>query len=279
MEVRHYSRNNWRSCKSSLKNLSIFFQNCYRDVNTLSSLSRVNDFYISMDTVALRHGKIKVVKLYFNIAFNTMCDIFSQKVPNTAWKHCTRVFDQRVLQHMWANTQLFIPPENIHLRFSDVFRGTRKLRIWSHVENRWFSDVFRGTRKLRIWSHVLKKSLVENFIFCAVKLSKGAVFSRSVYSYIRTESGYLLIQPKYRTIRTRINFFFGHFSRREIPKIAKTWVSWLRLEKNVSNVSTFLPSCVIKVNSSEDLILSDSRASKHFHNYLLPVTPFSFRFS
>ena len=131
-------------------------------------------------------------------------------MPNTAWKHCTRVFDQGLLQHMWTNTQLFIPPKNIHL---------------------WFSDVFRGTRKLRIWSHVLKKSLVENFIFCAVKLSKGAVFSRSVYSYIRTESGYLLIQPKYRTIRTRINFVFGHFSRREIPKIAKTWVSWLLLEK------------------------------------------------
>ena len=25
-------------------------------------------------------------------------------------------------------------------------------------------------RKLRIWSHLLKKSLMENFIFCAVKL-------------------------------------------------------------------------------------------------------------
>ena len=24
-------------------------------------------------------------------------------------------------------------------------------------------------RKLRIWSHLLKKSLIENFIFCAVK--------------------------------------------------------------------------------------------------------------
>ena len=125
----------------------------------------------------------------------------------------------------------FYTPWKLNLWFSDVFRGTRKLRIWSHVENRWFSDVFRGTRKLRIGSHVLKKSLVENFIFCAVKLSKGAVFSRSVYSYIRTESGYFLIQPKYRTIRTRINFFFGHFSRREIPKIAfrsqETWVSYV----------------------------------------------------
>ena len=198
-------------------------------------------------------------------------------------KHCVKTLHKgfrpkRSSTHVSKYATFYTPWKHTPL-ISDVFRGTRKLRIWSHVENRWFSDVFRGTRKLRIWSHVLKKSLVENFIFCAVKLSKGAVFSRSVYSYIRTESGYLLIQPRYRTIRTRINFFFGHFSRREIPKIAKTWVSWLRLEKNVSNVSTFLPSCVIKVNSSEDLILSDSRASKHFHNYLLPVTPFSFRFS
>ena len=26
-------------------------------------------------------------------------------------------------------------------------------------------------RKLRIWSHLLKKSLMENFIFCAVRLT------------------------------------------------------------------------------------------------------------
>ena len=32
-------------------------------------------------------------------------------------------------------------------------------------------------RKLRIWSHLLKKSLTENFIFCAVKLMKVHMLS------------------------------------------------------------------------------------------------------
>ena len=29
-------------------------------------------------------------------------------------------------------------------------------------------DFFSNLRKLRIWSHLLRKSLLENFIFCAV---------------------------------------------------------------------------------------------------------------
>ena len=32
----------------------------------------------------------------------------------------------------------------------------------------FFSKCDQIRRKLRIWSHVLKKSLMENFIFCAV---------------------------------------------------------------------------------------------------------------
>ena len=32
----------------------------------------------------------------------------------------------------------------------------------------FFSKCDQISRKLRIWSHLLKKSLVENFIFCAV---------------------------------------------------------------------------------------------------------------
>ena len=31
-----------------------------------------------------------------------------------------------------------------------------------------FSKSYQMSRKLRIWSHLMKKSLVENFIFCAV---------------------------------------------------------------------------------------------------------------
>ena len=32
----------------------------------------------------------------------------------------------------------------------------------------FFSKCDQILRKLRIWSHLLKKSLIENFIFCAV---------------------------------------------------------------------------------------------------------------
>ena len=35
-----------------------------------------------------------------------------------------------------------------------------------------FSKCYQIHSKLRIWSHLLKKSLTENFIFCAVILKK-----------------------------------------------------------------------------------------------------------
>ena len=35
----------------------------------------------------------------------------------------------------------------------------------------FFSKCDQIRRKLRIWSHLLKKSLMENFIFCAVLIS------------------------------------------------------------------------------------------------------------
>ena len=36
----------------------------------------------------------------------------------------------------------------------------------------FFSKCDQIRRKLRIWSHLLKKSLMENFIFCAANLQK-----------------------------------------------------------------------------------------------------------
>ena len=35
-----------------------------------------------------------------------------------------------------------------------------------------FSKCDQIRRKLRIWSHLLKKSLMENFVFCAVFVTK-----------------------------------------------------------------------------------------------------------
>ena len=37
----------------------------------------------------------------------------------------------------------------------------------------FFSKCDQIRRKLRIWSHLLKKSLMENFIFCKVSVEKA----------------------------------------------------------------------------------------------------------
>ena len=37
----------------------------------------------------------------------------------------------------------------------------------------FFSKCDQIRRKLRIWSHLLKKSLMQNFIFCAVKIESN----------------------------------------------------------------------------------------------------------
>ena len=45
--------------------------------------------------------------------------------------------------------------------------------------------------KLRIWSHLLEKSLIENFIFCAVNASQSPVYSevfRNEVSKCRNET-------------------------------------------------------------------------------------------
>ena len=56
----------------------------------------------------------------------------------------------------------------------------------------FFSKCDQVRRKLRIWSHLLKKSLMENFIFCAVvnmaKLKSGElVENKSIFRYIVDE--------------------------------------------------------------------------------------------
>ena len=42
-----------------------------------------------------------------------------------------------------------------------------------------FSKCDQIRRKLRIWSHLLKKSLMENFIFCAVDLPTKIIKANS----------------------------------------------------------------------------------------------------
>ena len=51
---------------------------------------------------------------------------------------------------------------------------------------------FRVSRKLRIWSHLLKKSLMENFMFCAVYFNKMLCSGRvCILKYIRHVERYI----------------------------------------------------------------------------------------
>ena len=47
----------------------------------------------------------------------------------------------------------------------------------------FFSKCAQIRRKLWIWSHLLKKCLMENFIFCAVKVAKGSKNWRKLATY------------------------------------------------------------------------------------------------
>ena len=54
----------------------------------------------------------------------------------------------------------------------------------------FFSKCDQISRKLRIWSHLLKKSLIENLIFCAVDFDLNASLGR----YLKAPIGLLFIE-------------------------------------------------------------------------------------
>ena len=59
----------------------------------------------------------------------------------------------------------------------------------------FFSKCDQILRKLQIWSHLLKKSLIENFIFCAVlDAAKRTLFTYSINSQ-RVDVSYVLVLP------------------------------------------------------------------------------------
>ena len=69
----------------------------------------------------------------------------------------------------------------------------------------FFSKCDQIWRKLWIWSHLLKKSLMENFIFCAVIQGSLNWFSLSIDLLVPIlwESVYHCMQSKYQDILTR----------------------------------------------------------------------------
>ena len=83
----------------------------------------------------------------------------------TQWKQFT-FYDLRI--------KMFLEYEN----FQKVFARITEQKMKFFIKD-FFSKCDQIRRELRRWSHLLKKSLMENFIFCAVDLSalgKSIVF-------------------------------------------------------------------------------------------------------
>ena len=62
--------------------------------------------------------------------------------------------------------------------FSHQFAAAQKLKKWFSI-NDFFSKCDQIHGFLRVWSHLLKKSLMENFIFCAVYPWLNEVFFKN----------------------------------------------------------------------------------------------------
>ena len=71
--------------------------------------------------------------------------------------------------------------------------------------NGFFSKCDQIRRKLRIWSHLLKKSLMEDFIFCAVR---AVISQQHMTAYAGNTSVIFLVGSK--LIKTFMCNFFGH---------------------------------------------------------------------
>ena len=86
--------------------------------------------------------------------------------------HPTSLFD------MYSNIKIIFFPKNATSRLQALDAGIiQSLKANTAQKMKFFiKDFFSKCDQirslLRIWSHVLKKSLMENFIFCAVKMTK-----------------------------------------------------------------------------------------------------------
>ena len=109
--------------------------------------------------------KKKKIPVYFRISFNA-CLIF--------WSNFVTVWDNRLISKSLSvrcliTTKLrniFISRHNLNKKAILTKHFTAQKMKFSIKD--LFSKCDQIGRKLRIWSHLLKKSLMENFIFCAV---------------------------------------------------------------------------------------------------------------
>ena len=84
-------------------------------------------------------------------------------------------------------------------------------------------EMFSIRRKLRIWSYLLKKSVIENFIFCAVSSSDLIKIYKHLHCYETSARGVQTNPFYYHTVKTW----------NELPEIAT-------LAKNINMFKTKL---------------------------------------
>ena len=93
-----------------------------------------------------------------------------------------------------------------------------------------FSKCYQIRRKLRIWSHLLKKSLMENFIFCAVHYVVCRAQLNNSENKLRQEMHEILI-----VIMARDIFFYIYLSICYIFRLSKNSFEWFTYQcKNTS---------------------------------------------
>ena len=108
----------------------------------------------------------------------------------------------------------------------------------------FFSKCEQIGRKLRIWSHLLKKSLMKNFIFCAVTVYFPAHFSNTteyLTAYLNTTTHFLLTGYKH-----NVAYYFNmtvHFLHNTEHFLNRITVNFLNISAHfLNNTVDFLNS-------------------------------------
>ena len=101
-----------------------------------------------------RRSSVFTVKSeHFHTLFSYFCWLWS---CNCRWDR-SRLFPRSQIC-FWAVLPKTVVLKSLHKK-------------WKFSIKNFFSKFDQIRRKLRIWSHLLKKSLIENFMFCAVNLT------------------------------------------------------------------------------------------------------------
>ena len=124
--------------------------------------------------------------------------------------------------YLFAKKDLIITAQNMKFSIKDFFSKCDQIRSF-----------------LRIWLHLLKKSLIENFIFCAVNVSTLDVKQRALLSAHRN-----LADPWSIWQNNRIKFFEAYKLNSLLPQMQR----WLFVSAFiVAHCNIMRASCDIEV--------------------------------